>query len=166
MPRRGLPTPWSRAVRTGWRNPAVVIAAVAVLVALPATAVAVFLSAAGNATLQQQTSLACGWAVGAQWQGGLPMQQRDPAVAEQVGCNLYDTRARLAGQATAEVPRASAPVSTVVSGASVETATGTPTHPEQTVVNLVSRTDFQHHIQVVQRGTGPGTWLPDQFAAL
>ncbi|MFF4594437.1 ABC transporter permease [Amycolatopsis sp. NPDC001319] len=168
MPRRGLPTPWSRAVRTGWRNPAVVIAvaAAAVLVALPATAVALFLSAAGNATLQQQTSLACEWAVGAQWQGGLPMQQHDPAVPEAVGKALYDTRAKLAGQATAEVPRASAPVSTLVSGASVEAATGPPAHPEQTVVNLISRTVFQNHIQVVQRGTGPGIWLPDQFAAL
>ncbi|MGW4484979.1 ABC transporter permease [Amycolatopsis sp. NPDC004368] len=168
MPRRGLATPWSRAVWTGWRNPAVVIAvaAAAVLVALPAAAVALFLSAAGNATLQQQTSLACEWAVGAQWQGGLPMQRSDPGESEQVGRSLYDTRAKLASQASTQVPKASPPVSTLVSGAGVETATRSPVHPEQTVVNLVSRTDFLDHVEVIQRSSGPGVWLPDQFAAL
>ncbi|WP_326565337.1 ABC transporter permease [Amycolatopsis rhabdoformis] len=163
-----MATPWSRAVRTGWRNPAVVIAvaAAAVLVALPATAVALFLSAAGNATLQQQTSLACQWAVGAQWQGGLPMRRSDPTEPEPVGRALYDTRTKLASQALADVPKASHTVTTVLAGASVETATRTPTHPEQTILNLVSRTGFENHLQVVQRGTGPGIWLPDQFAAL
>ncbi|MFI5612710.1 ABC transporter permease [Amycolatopsis sp. NPDC051903] len=168
MPRWGLATPWSRAVWTGWRQPAVVIAvaAAAILVALPATAVALFLSAAGNATLQQQTSLACEWAVGAQWSGALPGAQRDPAVPEQVGKALYDARVQQATQAAATVPKASPPVSTLVTGASVEKATGTPVHPEQTLLNLVSRTGFQDHIQVVQRGTGPGIWLPDQFASI
>ncbi|MGH9059163.1 MAG: ABC transporter permease, partial [Acidimicrobiales bacterium] len=166
MPKRGLPTPWARAPGMIWRQPTVVLAvlAAAVLVALPAAAISLFLSAAGTATLQQQANLACQWAVGAQWQGQLPLAPRDPQVPEKVGKPLLDTRLTAARQAEAGIPDLSPPVSTLTSGANVATATGTPVHPEQRLMNLVARDGFAGHVQVLSGGTGPGIWLPDQFA--
>ncbi|WP_329066092.1 FtsX-like permease family protein [Amycolatopsis sp. NBC_01480] len=166
MPKRGLPAPWARAPRMIWRQPTVVLAvlAAAVLVALPAAAISLFLSSAGTATLQKQAGVACEWAVGAQWQGQLPVMPRNPQVPEKVGKPLLDARLTAARQTEAGIPDLSPPVSTLVSRANVAVATGTPVHPEQRLMNLVARDGFAGHVQVLSGGTGPGIWLPDQFA--
>lgn len=161
-----MPSPWARAPVMIWRQPTVVLAvlAAAVLVALPAAAISLFLSSAGTETLQKQTSAACEWAVGAQWQGQLPVTPANPQVPEKVGKPLFDARVAAATEAEAGIPNLSKPVATLVTGAAVATATGTPVHPDQRVLNLVARDGFAGHVQVLSGGTGPGIWLPDQFA--
>ncbi|SEO45395.1 putative ABC transport system permease protein [Amycolatopsis saalfeldensis] len=151
-----------------WRQPTVVLAvlAAAVLVALPAASISLFLSSAGTATLQKQADAACEWAVGAQWRGQLPVVPRNPQVPEKVGKPLLDARLTAVRQAEVGIPDLSPPVSTLISGANVTAATGTPVHPEQRLMNLVARDGFADHVQVLSGGTGPGIWLPDQFANL
>lgn len=151
-----------------WRQPTVVLAvlAAAVLVALPAAAISLFLSSAGTETLQTQAKLACEWPVGAQWQGELPTVPAVPGSPEKVGKPLYDARVAAATEAEKGIPGLSEPVTTLMTGSNVAIANGTPAHPEQRLVNLVSRDGFAGHVQVLSGGPGPGIWLPDQFANL
>ncbi|WP_084470049.1 FtsX-like permease family protein [Amycolatopsis benzoatilytica] len=164
-------TPWTRAPRTGWRQPAVVVAAIAaaVLVALPAAAVALFLSSAGNATLSDQMDRACQWSVGAQWSGGLAMTSSAPAMPgappTPVGKPLEDARIAAARQYAHGVPRLSDVQSTLLATAKVDPVKPGDAHPEQSALWLVSQDGFQQHLQTLEGGKGPGIWLSSQFAA-
>ncbi|MER6765131.1 MULTISPECIES: ABC transporter permease family protein [Amycolatopsis] len=159
-------TPWTRAPKTGWRQPAVVVAAIAaaVLVALPAAAVALFLSSAGNATLHDQMNRACQWAVGAEWIGGLPMSQPYPGATGPTGKALDDARLAVARDAARDVPRLSGVRSTLSSSAKVNPVRPGSSNPEQSATWLVYQDDFAAHLQVLEGGKGPGIWVSSQFA--
>jgi putative ABC transport system permease protein len=162
-----MPAPWSRAPFMIWRQPSVVlaVAAAALLVALPAASASLFLSASGNATLQQQLSTSCEWLNGAQWTGTLPMAARPDLPPGPVGEKLLDERVQTAKSATAGAPGLSAPVVTLIGGASVFPPKGAAVQPDQTILRLFSRDGFAAHLQVLSGGTGRGIWLPDGFAA-
>lgn len=76
MARWGLATPWSRAPLRLRRHPgvALAVAAAALLVALPASASALFLSSASTATLQQLVDSSCRWETGGHLEAGLPLR--------------------------------------------------------------------------------------------
>ncbi|MDQ0380390.1 ABC transporter permease [Amycolatopsis thermophila] len=144
----GLPAPWARAPWMLLRQPAVAvaIAAAAFLVALPAAAAALFLSAAGNASLRDQIADACPAYTGAHVQGGVRFDNGGPPL---------DERVRSLAAEGATVPRLSAPVVTLTSRARAGDGT----------VSLVARDRFADHVTVLDGGRGPGVWLPDGFAA-
>ncbi|NYI90847.1 putative ABC transport system permease protein [Amycolatopsis endophytica] len=149
MKRWGLPSPWARAPWMLLRRPAisVAVAAAAFLVALPAAAAALFLSAAGNASLRDQTADACPAFTGAHVEASLEFTGAS-------GARQLDRRVRALTEAGAPVPRLSGPVVTLTSRATVGTGT----------VSLVARDGFADNVTVLDGGSGPGLWLPDGFA--
>jgi putative ABC transport system permease protein len=159
-----MPTPWSRAVWMLRRQPAVALAlgVAAFLVALPAAAASLFLSASATATLQQQMASSCEWETGAQWQGSLPFASEPDSPPGPVGEALLDARIKAANAAATGVPRLSAPVVTMASGVAV---VGPQTRPDQSAMTLVARDGFAGHVDLLSGGTGPGIWFPDGFVA-
>jgi putative ABC transport system permease protein len=156
--------PWRRAPGLLLRRPGVAVAliAAAFVAALPASAAAPFLSSARSATLHHEVAASCLDFVGLDARSVLPFSASAPnqPPAPDVSTGV---RARVA--AVSEPARAVPGLGTakITLYGSV---TGPPTGPGQRGIrlNLMSRSGFADHVHVVSGGTGPGVWIPDQYA--
>jgi putative ABC transport system permease protein len=158
--------PWRRAPGLLLRRPGVAVAliAAAFVAALPAAAAAPFLSSARSATLHHEIAASCLDFVGVDVQGVLPYTAfagdpyRPPAL--DVSSGVAARTSAVTGPARGVPGLGTAKVTLY------GLVTGPPTGPNQGGIrlNLMSRTGFADHVQVLSGGTGPGVWIPDQYA--
>jgi putative ABC transport system permease protein len=153
--------PWRRAPLLLLRRPGVVLAlaAAAFVATLPAAAAPLFLSGARNATLHNQMAQACPWGVGMHATSSLDFHLPHADLPPE-----FDARKVLAHREEELVRLAPAglkpPLHTVyfTTDASAGGRPGVPAH-------VLNRPDFAEHVEVLAGGSGPGVWVPSQFAA-